>query len=37
MKILSFWANALTPESPIIPIAIPAAKALNPQHNPDDK
>jgi hypothetical protein len=37
MNILSVWASALTPASPIIPIARPAARELNPQHNPDDK
>ena len=36
-KILSCWAFALTPASPTIPIANPAANELNPQHNPDAK
>ena len=36
-KILSCWAFARTPASPTIPIANPAAKELNPQHNPDAK
>ena len=35
MNILSVWAKALTPASPIIPIANPAAKELKPQHNPE--
>lgn len=35
MKILSVCAKALTPASPIIPIARPAARELKPQHNPD--
>ena len=29
--------SALTPASPPIPIAIPAPKEDNPQHNPEDK
>ncbi len=36
-KILSCWAFALTPASPTIPIASPAASELKPQHNPDAK
>jgi len=36
-KILSCWPNALTPASPTIPIAKPAANELRPQHNPDAK
>lgn len=36
-KILSCCAFALTPASPTIPIAKPAASELNPQHNPDAK
>ena len=31
------WAVALTPASPVIPIASPAAKEDNPQHNPAAK
>ena len=34
MKIFSYWALALTPASPTIPIASPAAKELNPQQSP---
>jgi hypothetical protein len=34
-KILSCCAFALTPASPTIPIANPAANELNPQLNPD--
>ena len=37
IKILSVWAKALTPASPIIPIANPAAKELNPQQSPDER
>ena len=37
INILSVWANARTPASPIIPIAQPAANALKPQHSPEDK
>ena len=36
-NILSCWALALTPASPTIPMANPAAKELNPQHNPPAK
>ena len=36
-NILSCWPNALTPASPAIPIAKPAARELNPQHNPLDR
>ena len=35
INILSVWAKALTPASPIIPIANPAAKELKPQQSPD--
>jgi len=34
-KILSCCALALTPASPTIPIARPAARELNPQQSPD--
>ena len=37
IKILSVWAKALTPASPIIPIANPAANELNPQQSPDER
>lgn len=36
-KILGSWAFALTPASPTIPIAIPAARELNPTEMPEDK
>jgi hypothetical protein len=36
-NILSYWALALTPASPTIPIASPAAKELNPQQSPAAK
>ena len=35
MKILSVWARALTPASPIIPMAKPAARELKPQQSPE--
>jgi hypothetical protein len=34
-KSLSYYAFPLTPTSPTIPIATPAAIQLKPQHNPD--
>jgi hypothetical protein len=37
IKILSVCANALTPASPIIPIANPAANELSPQQSPEAK
>ena len=36
-NIFSYWALALTPASPTIPIANPAANDDNPQHNPAAK
>ncbi len=36
-KILSCCPWALTPASPAIPTANPAAKELRPQHNPEAK
>ncbi len=34
-NIFSWWAFALTPASPHIPIANPAANDDSPQHSPD--
>ena len=34
IKIFSYWALALTPASPTIPIANPAANELSPQQSP---
>ena len=33
-KIFSYWAFALTPASPTIPMAMPAANELSPQQRP---